>query len=131
MISAKVTGLLSLASQFSNIVKVAKAATAASSKKIADEMVEDMQSRVPVESGNLRDSIRAEPNDDGTVTVRAGGTELTTRATASGTIDEAVLVEHGTLHTPARPFFWPVVEAARERLGEDVIASVNDEVGNS
>lgn len=131
MISAKVTGLASLASQFSNIVKIAKAATAASSEKIAEEIAEDMRSRVPVESGGLRESIRVEKTDDGTVIVRAGGTPETTRTTANGVISEAVLVEHGTIHTPARPFFWPAIEAGRERFGDDVIGAVNTEIGKS
>lgn len=131
MIFAKVTGLATLAHDLSNVLKAAKVAAAARSQDIAAEMVEDMRARVPEDSGGLRDSIRAEPNDDGTVTVRAGGTPQTTRTTAAGEIDQAVLVEHGTIHMPARPFFWPVIDAARERYGADVIQAADDATGES
>lgn len=131
MIFAKVTGLASLAHNLSTIAKATKVAAATRSRSIADDMVTDMQARVAEDVGALRESIRAEDNDDGTVMVRAGGTPATTRETAGGTVDEAVLVEHGTVHMPARPFFWPVVEAARERHGADVIDAVDSTLGNA
>lgn len=122
MISAKLTGLASLAGELSNLSKAARIVAAAKTHDVAAEMVEGMQARVQVDSGALRESIRSEDNFDGTVTVKAGGTPETTRPTKGGTVyDEALLTEYGTEHQPAQPFFWPEVNRARERHGDDVV----------
>lgn len=130
MIFAKLSGLSELASTLGNARKALKVASAARSADIAGRMVEEMQARAPEDSGTLRESIRKEANDDGTVTVRAGGTPETARPTKSGTVyDEALLTEHGTVHQAARPFFWPVVEEHRNELGPDVIRAGEDAGG--
>lgn len=131
MILAKITGLASLASEMGNVLKAAKVVAATRSHDIAGEMIEGMQGRVAEDSGALRESIRKEDNGDGTVMVRAGGTPETTKEASTGTVDEAVLVEHGTIYQPGRPFFWPEVEAARERFGPEVIRDINDEIGGA
>lgn len=131
MITAGITGLLDLGRTLSSVSKVLKVATAAASHHVADEMVEGMRARVPTETGTLRDSIRAEPADDGGTFVRAGGTPETSRPTKGGTVyDEAVLTEYGTVYEAARPFFNPEVHAARDRHGAEVIQAVNAAVGD-
>ena len=132
MIFAGVSGLTTLARELSDISKAVRIASAAKSQSIAGEMVEGMRARVDVRTGSVRDSIRAEENPDGTVTVRAGGTPETARPTKAGTVhDAAVLLEHGTIHQPAEPFFWPEVEAAKERHGPEVIQAAEDATGES
>ncbi|MGG3810973.1 hypothetical protein ABEV34_04890 [Methylorubrum rhodesianum] len=132
MIFAGVSGLTTLARELSDISKAVRIATAAKSRSIAGEMVEGMRARVSVVSGALRDSIRAEENEDGTVTVRAGGTPETARPTKAGTVyDTALIEEYGTIHEPAEPFFWPEVEAAKERHGPEVIQAAEDATGES
>lgn len=127
MIFAAGTGLLTLARELSTVSKAVSIASADKSRSIAGEMVEGMRARVDVRTGSVRDSIRAEENDDGTVTVRAGGTPETARPTKAGTTyDAAVILEHGTIHQPAEPFFWPEVEAARERFGPEVIQAAEE-----
>jgi HK97 gp10 family phage protein len=127
MISAKITGLASLASELANLTKVARVAAAAKSHSVADEMVEGMRARVSVDSGDLHESIRKEDNFDGTVTVKAGGTPETARPTKGGAVyDEALLTEYGTEHQPAQPFFWPEVDRARERYGDSIIEGGGD-----
>lgn len=132
MIFAGVSGLTTLARELSDISKAVRLASAAKSQSIAGEMVEGMRARVDVRTGSVRDSIRAEENEDGTVTVRAGGTPETARPTKAGTIyDAAVILEHGTIHQPAEPFFWPEVEAAKERHGPEVIQAAEEATGES
>ena len=127
MIFAKISGLATLATELSNLTKVARVAAAAESHSVADEMLEGMRARVAVDSGALRESIRKEDNFDGTVTVKAGGTPDTARPTKSGVVyDEALLKEYGTEHQPAEPFFWPEVDLARERYGDSIIEGGGD-----
>lgn len=61
------------------------------------EIVEEMKTKVPVDSGRLRNSISSEKVDDYSYVVRASA-------------DYAPYVEFGTIHTPAQPFFQPVVD---------------------
>ena len=132
MIFAAASGLASLARELSTISKAVHVATAAKSQSIAGEMVAEMRARVDVRTGSVRDSIRQEQNDDGTVMVRAGGTPETARPTAEGVVyDAAVILENGTMRQPAEPFFWPVVEEARERLGPEVIQAADAAAGES
>lgn len=132
MIFAAASGLVHLTRELSTISKAVHVAAAAKSQSIAGEMVEGMRARVDVRTGSVRDSIRAEENEDGTVTVRAGGTPETARPTKAGTVhDAAVILEHGTIHQPAEPFFWPEVEAAKERHGPEVIQAAEEAAGES
>lgn len=131
MIFAAASGVLTLGRELSTISKAVQGAASAKSQSIAGKMVEGMQARAPVESGALRGSIRAEPNDDGTVMVRAGGTPETLKPFEGGIFDEAVAVEYGGLHNPARPFFWPEVDAAREQHGPEVIQAAEEAAGES
>lgn len=132
MIFAAASGLATLARELSTVSKAVRVAASARSQSIAGEMVDGMRARVEVRSGSVRDSIRQEQNEDGTVMVRAGGTPETTRPTKAGTTyDAAVILEHGTIHQPAEPFFWPEVEAARERHGPEVIQAAEEAAGES
>jgi HK97 gp10 family phage protein len=132
MITATLEGLGQLLGTFTTAGKVVRAAVGQKSSALADELVEDMKARAPEDSGTLRESIRAEPNDeDGTVTVRAGGTPETARPTAGGeTYDEALLTEYGTIHQAPRPFFEPSVEARRAEIGDALVRAGNDAVGD-
>ena len=132
MITAALEGLGELLSTLSTASKVVRVAVGQKSSALASELVEDMQARAPQDSGTLRESIRAEPNeDDGTVTVRAGGTPETARPTANGeTYDEALLTEYGTIHQAPRPFFEPAVEARRAEIGDALVKAGNDALGD-
>lgn len=132
MITCKIEGLGQLLSSFSNARKVVRVAVSQKATALAGEIVEDMKARAPEDSGTLRDSIRAESNDeDGTITVRAGGTPETARPTPGGeTYDEALLTEYGTIHQAPRPFFEPAVEARRAEIGEALVQAGTDAVGD-
>jgi HK97 gp10 family phage protein len=72
-------------------------------EKVAETVAESAQEKVPVESGDLRDAIHVEKQDDG-YSVVAGNER----------VFYGHLVEHGTTHSPPRPFLIP---AAEESLG--------------
>lgn len=96
----------------------------------ADTMVKEMQAKVPVESGNLRQSIRQHPSRDGQgVVIIAGGTPTTLKGSADGfTFDEALGVEFGTTKMPGQPFFFPVVNAHRDELEGRVKAATDEAI---
>lgn len=97
---------------------------------IADTMVSEMQAKVPVESGNLRQSIRQHPSRDGQgVVIIAGGTPATLKGSGDGfTFDEALGIEFGTTKMPAQSFFFPVVNAHHDELEGRVKAATDDAI---
>ena len=87
--------------------------------KGADELVALQKNLVPIDSGDLRDSIRKEAgNHDLQVRVVAGG-ETTTKPVREGqeqSFDYALGVEFGTSDAEAQPFFFPAYRALRRRI---------------
>lgn len=72
---------------------------------LADAVADDARRLVPVDEGDLRDSIEAEPagpSEDAVARVTAGGRDTF----------YAFLVEFGTADQPARPYLRPAAEAA-------------------
>ena len=59
----------------------------------------DAASRAPVDTGELRDSIHSEGSGMGAMVVAAA--------------PHSAYVEYGTSRSPAQPYLWPAVEAAR------------------
>jgi len=87
-------------------------AIAAGVERAADRIVDVAQELVPVASGDLRDSIRAEPGEtpDHWRVIAGGGDKG---------VDYAVFVEYGTSNPnyPAQPFMTPayrLVDVAAE-----------------
>lgn len=92
-------------------------------RRLGEEIADEMRGRVPVKTGGLRDSIRVEDDPDNVgVIVLAGGTPETMRPTADGRgeFSQALLVEFGTEHAPAQPFFRPVVNEYQKRIAEEM-----------
>ena len=78
--------------------------------RAAAEIVErQAKSRVPVNTGRLRDAIHVEREGVGEYVVVAGDTE----------VFYAHIVEHGGAHTAARPFMVPAAEESKAEI--DVI----------
>jgi HK97 gp10 family phage protein len=82
----------------------------------AEAIAEEMRAAVPVDSGELRDSI----------SVDADGSEA--RITADAPY--AAFVEHGTSDTPAQPFAGPAAEAARRRFPLRMAAKIFTRTGS-
>jgi HK97 gp10 family phage protein len=72
----------------------------------ANAVAEDAQSRVPVETGRLRDAIHVEQLDDLTFSVVAGDEDAY----------YGHVVENGSVTTAPRPFLVPAAEAQRDAL---------------
>lgn len=116
-----------LALQFARAYRTAGKVARAAADKTTDKMVRDIQAGVPVDRGALRDSVRKERVSKKTIMVRAGGTPETMHPYGGGsTFDEAVAVEFGTTKMPAQPFFYPVVNRAKESLAKDIGRDVDD-----
>lgn len=135
MILAKLEGLGELLSTLSTAGSIARVATGKKAQELGEVLAEGMREKVPVESGALRESIRVEPNDDGTVTVRAGGTPETARPLKDGTVaDLARITEFGRPPSKsgpgqqARPFFRPTIDEHRKEIGPALIQAGNDAV---
>ncbi len=77
-------------------------------KDLADAIAEEARSRVPVDSGALRDAIHVTFQGDNDWNVVAGD-----RKAFYGHI-----IEHGGVNTPARPFLVPAAETQLATAGE-------------
>lgn len=104
---AKVEGLARLKARFAKIPKEMKVKVRAAIEESADELVAFQKRLVPVDQGDLRDSIQK----------RDGRHELSVEVTAGD--DKAFyasFVEFGTVRTPAQPYFFPAYRASRKRI---------------
>lgn len=114
-----VDGLAKLQARFAKIPKAMRTEVRVAIDKSADELVAMQQRLVPVEHGDLRDSIRKEDGrHDLSVEVKAG----------SRNIFYAKMVEFGTVKMQARPFFFPSYRALRARIRSRISRAVNKAV---
>ncbi len=115
------SGLQAFQRRLAGIPRKAEAEVRKAMEKSADEIVDMMKRLVPVDKGELRDSIgwtwgeapagatvvaSAESRDGIAITVYAGG----------GEAFHARFVEFGTQHMPASPFFHVSWRANRKRV---------------
>lgn len=77
-------------------------------RRTADEIVRDARSRAPVDTGQLRSSIKA-------VSLEHGKS-----AEVMADTDYAAFVEFGTYKMAAQPFLTPAVQAHTDEFIEDV-----------
>jgi HK97 gp10 family phage protein len=107
--------LMSLMSRIPFISAGLAAHTRASNMKTAEAIAADARQRVPVLTGNLRDSIHVEPEGvDAWVLTK---------------VHYANFVEFGTRHAPPYPFMTPAAEAHgqghAERMGNSLRAFIS------
>lgn len=96
----RVKGLASAKRRLSSLADRITGVTADSVSDFADQMVDHMQSIVPVDTGTLKRSIRKQVSG--------------TRATVGPVgVNYAGFVENGTSRTPAQPYVQPTIEWAR------------------
>lgn len=115
-----VKGLSSLNRKFKRLPKEAEIAARTAIAKSADEIIAMMRNLVPVDDGQLRNSIGwsfgGAPEGSKIIGSVKGGKELT--ATIYAGDDKAFYarwVEFGTVKTRAQPFFFPSYNANRMR----------------
>ena len=101
-------------------LEVRKAAQPAVTKQ-AENMAATMRQLVPVDSGDLKDSIEVTPGGKATPAYSQPGGQMTVPENAAAITvgNHAVryghLVEYGTTEAPAHPFFWPSVRLLNKK----------------
>lgn len=104
----RITGTGKLKSQLIEMAKRMKTAGEQAEREGAEDVREDMQAFVPVDSGHLRDSIRIE---EGATGLQVGpGDE----------VDYAMFVEYGTSEMSAQPYAGPAADRARMAFTDTV-----------
>lgn len=97
------------------------------------ELVAAMKSMAPVESGALRDSITVTPGGQTTPASAVGGSKTVPEnriAVTAGNkhVPYAGMVEFGTSHAHAQPFFLPAYRSLRGKVIENLKRAVFDAV---
>jgi HK97 gp10 family phage protein len=131
MISVKTIGIATLTLRINHFAPIVKRKMQHEFDRKAEDAVAAMQERVNVEKGALRDSIRWEQNTEehsAGIKITAGGVPETQHADHKNGLvyDEALLLEFGTVHEEAQPFFRPVV---REVFGEGEAENIKANIG--
>jgi HK97 gp10 family phage protein len=109
------------------IPKDVRAALETAMLQSADLVVAGARLRVPVDEGDLRDSIRHHGVREG----KRGGLYVAITAgepTADGKYNTARIVEFGTMDTPAQPFLLPAYRANRRRIRTRMRRAVRDAI---
>ena len=89
--------------------------------KQGNAMAGTMRQFVPVLTGDTRDSIAVTPGGKSTPAYsQPGGSSVVPENAVAITVGDhevrtAHLVEYGTKHAPAQPFFWPAVRLHNKR----------------
>lgn len=123
MISFELTSFLQSLTRKDRVEAAARSALEAE----AEKLVEAIREAAPADSGHLRDSVRQEPGDEPlSVLILAGGTPETTKTSAAGTFDEALMLEYGTSRTDAQPFFYPTIEKMRDTIKANIGDAANE-----
>lgn len=104
----RVTGTGKLRAQLIAMAKRLEESGKVAERKGAEEVRDDMQVLVPVDSGRLRDSIRIEETGPG-LDVGPGDE-----------VDYSMFVEYGTSEMPAQPYAGPAADRARVRFVDTV-----------
>ena len=117
-----VEGLSALEARWKRIPALVKAEVAAAMEETAAQLVAEMKSVAPRETGTLADSIAWTWGDApkgamtiGTVGGREYGTLRITIYAGGGEAFYAKFQEFGTVKMPARPYFFPVWRARKRR----------------
>lgn len=99
-------------------------------KKEAERIAEDVRVEVPVDTGQLRDSIRVVESKRGAKVI-AGGTPETMKPfpKGGGVFDQALGIEYGTSKRPAQPYYWPVMRKNEKHIERSLAKAIEDEVG--
>src|SRR5947209_2803420 len=131
MIDVKVIGLATLTLRINHFAPIVKRRIQHAFNAQAEQAVEAMQERVNVEKGALRDSIRWEQDTEehsAGVKITAGGVPETEHPDHKNGIvyDEALLLEFGTVHEEAQPFFRPVI---RDVFGAEEAQNIKTKIG--
>ena len=127
-------GIGRLKKRLANIPKNVKEAVQPNLIKQGEMIAGTMRQIVPVDSGELRDSIAVTPPDSSTPPYSTPGgsfvvPETSVAVTAGGKdARHARLVEYGTVKTDAQPFFWPAVRLHNKKAKAAIKRSIGKAV---
>lgn len=123
---AKVQGWDRLQRRLKKIPKAVKEATQPAITAAANDIASVMKILVPVDSGDLLDSIAVTPggqkspaySQPGGATVVPENAALITAGNAKARYPH--LVEYGTQAAPAQPYFWPGYRFGRKKAAQKI-----------
>jgi HK97 gp10 family phage protein len=127
-------GLSSFQRRMKAVPKAALAAVAPALEKGGDEIASVQRTLAPVDSGALRDSITVTgPGQQTPPYSQPGGSKVVPEnavaITAGGTdVRYPHLVEYGTAHAGAQPFFWPGFRFARKKAANRIKRTIGKAV---
>ncbi len=128
---ADANGLEKFKRRLAAIPKAVQDAAVAALQKDADELVSAMKGLATVKTGALRDSIVATPPGGTTPSYSqpggsrvAGPTEFIVTA-GNTNVRYAHLVEYGSVHGHAQPFFWPAYRLLKKRMRSRVKRAIS------
>lgn len=128
--ASRVEGLERLKARFAKIPPAMRDEVRIAIEKGADELVEMQKRLAPVESGELRDSIRKRDGGHGlsvevfTDDFKARWVEFGTSAHVAGGEFSGAQIPS----IPARPFFFPAYRALRKRIKSRITRAVSKAV---
>ncbi len=93
-------------------------------KEGADAIVADAKSRCPVHTGRLKDSIRAEPNRDGSVYQIVADASVESTKSQSGRFYYGAVVEFSPREC-YRPFLYPAMEAHQQEIRDNISTAIS------
>lgn len=99
---------------FRKLPREVRKATAVALDSAAEELTRSIRNRVPIDDGDLRDSVKWRRGS-----IKGGRKEADLAVTVSEGDRKAFyapFVEHGTQTAPAQPHFWPTWRASKRRL---------------
>jgi len=123
-----------LARRLNAIPKAVKTAVVPALEKSGSELVGAMRQLAPVDTGDLKHSIKyTMPGQATPPYSQPGGSRVAAENQVLVTAgDEDVryahLVEYGTTDTTAQPFFWPAYRLKRKRLASRIKRSISKAV---
>lgn len=109
---------MSLKSRLPQIIEELPIAVRAAALAGAEKVAESARGRVPVATGRLRDAIHVDEQPEGAYVI-AGDSKAW----------YGVIVEHGSVKMPARPFLVPSLEENRAEIEATVAAALRRTVG--
>lgn len=92
-------------------------------KEGADAIVADAKSRCPVNTGRLKDSIRAIPNRDGSVYQIVADASVESTKSQSGRFYYGAVVEFSPKIN--RPFLYPAMDAHQQEIRDNISTAIS------
>lgn len=124
-------GISRLKRRLAAVPQEVKDAVLPSLNRQANQMAGTMRSFAPVDTGDLKDSIAVTPAGHQTPAYSQPGGSMTVPENAvaitvgNSDVRYGHLVEYGTAHAAAQPFFWPTIRLQKKRAQKAIKSAVS------